>query len=319
VGGTPAVTNVTGSGTTYTVTASTGTGDGTIQLRITANLGNIKDALGNAMTAGFTTGDTYTFDRTGPTVSSINLVGSTPTNATSVQWTVTFGESVTGVDSTDFTLPTTGAVSGAAITNVSGSGATYTVTASTGTGDGTLGLNLADNDSITDALGNPLGGPGAGNGNFTGQTYTVDKTVPAPASVVAADAKKLGQIDAGNGSNHDTLTFTYSEAVNPASVTTGSVNVTFTDGGASNNDTITVPGIGTVDLGSKSWLTATSTKTESLSLSGSVVTLTITTNPTGNASGVAASNFTWSTSGGTAADAAGNVASGSATTNAQRF
>ena len=67
------------------------------------------------------------------------------------------------------------AVTGASITNVSGSGASYTVTANTGTGSGTLGLNLVDNDSITDGT-NPLGGSGAGNGNFTGQVYAIDKS-----------------------------------------------------------------------------------------------------------------------------------------------
>ena len=67
-------------------------------------------------------------------------------------------------------------MTGATLTGVSGSGTTYTVTASTGTGNGTLGLNLVDNDSIRDGSTNPLGGPGAGNGNFTGQVYTIDKT-----------------------------------------------------------------------------------------------------------------------------------------------
>jgi hypothetical protein len=74
-----------------------------------------------------------------------------------------------------------------------------------------------------------------------------------------------------------------------------------------------------VDLGSKSWLTGTSTKSETLSAVGNVYTLTITTDPAGNAAGVAASNFTWSTASGTAKDTAGNAALGSVTTNNQRF
>jgi len=86
-------------------------------------------------------------------VSSINRVGTTPTNATSVQFTVIFSESVTGVDTGDFTLATTG-VSGASISTVSPAGpaTTYTVTVNTGSGDGTIGLNLVDDDSIVMGL-----------------------------------------------------------------------------------------------------------------------------------------------------------------------
>jgi hypothetical protein len=52
------------------------------------------------------------------------------------------------------------------------------VTASTGAGSGTLGLNLTDDDSISDAGGNKLGGAGVGNGNFAGEVYTIDRTAP---------------------------------------------------------------------------------------------------------------------------------------------
>ena len=118
---------------------------------------------------------TVTNDTTPPTVVSINRVDSSPTNASTVHWTVTFSESVTGVDSTDFSLVGAGAT-GASITGVSGSGSSYTVTVGAGS-DGTLGLNLVDDDTIRDLTGNKLGGTGTGNGNFTtGQTYLVDRT-----------------------------------------------------------------------------------------------------------------------------------------------
>ena len=124
-------------------------------------------------------------DTTAPTVQSINRVGTTPTNAASVSWTVLFSESVTAVDAGDFALVTTGTVAGATITTVSGSGNQYTVTANTGTGNGTLGLNLVDNDTILDTSANPLGGPGV-NGSFTGQNYTIDKTQPTVTIAQAA-------------------------------------------------------------------------------------------------------------------------------------
>ena len=124
-------------------------------------------------------------DTIAPTVQSINRVGTTPTNAASVSWTVLFSESVTAVDVGDFALVTTGTVAGATITTVSGSGNQYTVTANTGTGNGTLGLNLVDNDTIRDTSANPLGGPGV-NGSLTGQIYTIDKTQPTVTIAQAA-------------------------------------------------------------------------------------------------------------------------------------
>ncbi len=183
LGGPPALTaNVTGSGTTWTVTATTGTGSGTLQLKLTSGSG-IKDTAGNALggTLPFL-GQTYTIDRTVPTVTSINRADANPTSASPVHWTVVFSKSVTGVDASDFALVNSG-LTGPAITGVSGSGTTYTVTASTGTGSGTLGLNLVDDDSIADNAGNKLGGTGNGNGNFTGQVYTVSSPVGMPFTI----------------------------------------------------------------------------------------------------------------------------------------
>ena len=71
-----------------------------------------------------------------------------PASASSVSWTAIFSESVTGVGEADFSLTRTGGLTGGAITGVAGSGTTYTVTASTGSGDGTLRVDLADDDSI---------------------------------------------------------------------------------------------------------------------------------------------------------------------------
>jgi len=167
-------------------------------------------------------------------------------------------------------------------------------------------------------------------------TYTsanvtkVDATAPTPMSVVALNGKTLATID-HSGNNQDTLTFTYSDAfgVSPGSIVAGwdgtqnkPVSVTFTNGGAA-NDTITIPGIGTVDLGSTTWLSGTpaaSTVSETLTSPGpNQFQIAITTDPANATSGNAASNFTWSTTGGTAKDGAANSATGSVTTNAQRF
>ncbi len=59
---------------------------------------------------------------------------------------------------------------------------TYTVTVGTGSLDGTIGLNLADDDSIADLIGNKLGGPGTSNGDSTGQVYSIDKPNNLPVA-----------------------------------------------------------------------------------------------------------------------------------------
>jgi hypothetical protein len=76
-------------------------------------------------------------------------------------------------------------VTGAIVTGVSGSGTTWMVTASTGSGNGTIRLDVVDDDTIVDVISNQLGGAGLGNGNFsTGEAYTIDKTVPTAGSLV---------------------------------------------------------------------------------------------------------------------------------------
>ena len=196
LGGTPAITNVTGSGATRTVTASTGSGSGTLGLNLVDD-DSIEDDAANKLNGGFT-GEVYTIDRNAPTVSSINRADANPTSAASVSWTVTFSESVTGVDAADFALANSGLGGTPAITNVTGSGATRTVTASTGTGSGTLGLNLVDDDSIADGVGNKLGGTGNGNGNFTGQVYTVDRGAPPPVFAFTGFFKPIDNLPTVN-------------------------------------------------------------------------------------------------------------------------
>jgi hypothetical protein len=113
-----------------------------------------------------------------PAVVSITHLDPTPTAALTVRFRVTFSEAVTGVDKTDFTLTLTGDIRYPYVSGVSGTGSTRTVTVNTGHQNGTLRLDVVDNDSILDAALNPLGGVGAGNGNFTtGDVYTINKSL----------------------------------------------------------------------------------------------------------------------------------------------
>ncbi|HXH92718.1 MAG TPA: DNA/RNA non-specific endonuclease, partial [Thermoanaerobaculia bacterium] len=171
------IANVAGSGSTYTVTVNTGSGDGTLQLDF---LGSAADSAGNATSGAFTSGQSYTIDKTPPTVQSITRVGAATTNAASVDFTVTYSEPVTGVSAQDWTLTTTG-VTGASVTATNGSGTTYTVTVNTGSGDGTIRLNVVTGGTVIDLAGNLL------QAGFTsGDVDTIDKTAPAVQSIVKA-------------------------------------------------------------------------------------------------------------------------------------
>lgn len=150
-----------------------------------------------------------------PMVLAVNRASSNPnTSNVPVSWTVTFSQSVTGVDASDFALVLGGAAAGASITSVTGSGATWTVTAATGTGYGTLGLNVVDNDSIVNADPTPLGGASTANGSFTGQVYTLAAPVVVLSKVASASAAALG----------DLVTFTIT-ASNPYSVDLSAVSI----------------------------------------------------------------------------------------------
>jgi CSLREA domain-containing protein len=92
-----------------------------------------------------------------PNVSAIVRASTSPTSAASVNFTVTFSESVQNVDTGDFTLTTTG-VTGASVTSITPvSASVYTVSVNTGSGSGTLRLDV-NSATIEDLSGNPLSG-----------------------------------------------------------------------------------------------------------------------------------------------------------------
>ncbi len=110
-------------------------------------------------------------DTTSPIVTSITRASTSATSASSVNFTVTFSENVTGVDVADFSLTTTG-VSGASVTSVSGSNSTYTVSVNTGSGNGTIRLDVPNSATIADAFSNALSGLPFN----TGEIYIVVKS-----------------------------------------------------------------------------------------------------------------------------------------------
>ncbi len=137
------------------------------------------DIAGNPSVPASST--TVNFNSTVPQVLSIETIPnpSSPRREQSLDFTVTFNRAMQNVDSNDFSLITTGGISLDSITNVSGSGSVYTVTIDTGTGDGTIQLAIPSSVTIQDLSNTSLSGPFP----ITGQTYTIDKTIPLLSSV----------------------------------------------------------------------------------------------------------------------------------------
>ena len=144
-----------------------------------------------------------------PSLTSIVRADVDSTNASTVDFTVTFRESVTGVDAGDFSLTTSG-ISGASIDSVSGSSTTYTVTVSTGTGVGTIRLDFDDDDSVSDGT-DPVG---PGDGSYSsGESYTItgDNDANLTASGVVSEPVALPTTAASTGAALDIFDFIISD------------------------------------------------------------------------------------------------------------
>lgn len=212
---------------TYNITVATVAGTGTARLDLVA--GGATDAAGN-QAAAFNGGTdaTYDVDQTAPSVSSIVTASANPTNATSVDFTVTFSEAVTGVDASDFTVANSGTTGN--VNSVTGSGNTYTVNVSGVSGNGSLGLNLnSSGTNIVDAAGNPISG-----GFTTGDIYTIDNTPPTLNSGSYFSNNGYSSQYAKVGDNL-TLSIGYNEVLQSLTMTIGGNPVTVTPSNGNRN------------------------------------------------------------------------------------
>ena len=181
VGGT-LTANVTGSGTTYTVSVTGMTGVGVVIAAIPA--GAATDALANPSAASTSTDNTVTFDNVVPTVTINQAAGqSDPTNTSPIVFSVIFSEPVTGFTSSDVSLSAS-TVGGTLVANVTGSGANYTVTVTGMNGLGTVVASIPSG-AATDLAANPTAAS-------TSTDNTVTYNAPAPGVTINQAA---GQTD----------------------------------------------------------------------------------------------------------------------------
>ncbi|MDO7877793.1 Ig-like domain-containing protein, partial [Hymenobacter sp. ASUV-10] len=154
--------NLSGSGTTYTFDVTPSSAG---IVTVSAAAGAAQDLAANNSAASNSYSVTYA-----PPVTVTGITPTaTPTNDGTATFTVTFSGSVTGVTAGSFSLTPSG-ISGATIAGVTGSGSSRTVTVNTGSGDGTLRLDLSNGAGIA---------PTVSNAPYTsGTPLTVDRTAP---------------------------------------------------------------------------------------------------------------------------------------------
>ena len=171
---------------------------GTVSVKVTASDGS------DSVSDTFDIVVSLPADTTAPTVTSIvrQTPTSSPTNADSLTWRVTFSEAVSNVDTADFAVSgTTATLSVSAVSGVTGA---YDVTASGGNLAGVTAmvtLSIASGHTIQDAATNALTNttPTGANDN----SYVVDNTAPT-VTITGVP---------GTSSAAFTATFTFTEAV----------------------------------------------------------------------------------------------------------
>ena len=163
---------ITGGPTVYTATVTGISGNGTLTLAVNP-ASDVQDLAANALASSVTSA-AVTIDNTAPNAVTISPVTASPTNATSVDFTVTFDEAVQNFNSaSDLVVTAVGASNTGA--TISGGPTTYTVTLTGVTGDGTLAIAVNTGSDVQDLAGNALAS------SFTSGTITIDNTSPAPA------------------------------------------------------------------------------------------------------------------------------------------
>ncbi len=215
---------VTGSGTTYNVAVSGMSGDGTVIASIAS--GRAHDEAGNGNTASTSTDNTVTYDSTGPSV-TINQAGGQddPTNASPINFTVVFNQSVSDFATGDVTLSGT---AGADTAVVTGSGTTYNVAVSGMSGDGTVIASIAAG----------VAHDGLGNGNSASTSTDNDVTYDATAPTVTINQDGVQD----DPTNDTTILFTVNFSESVTGFATGDITLSGTAGA----DTAVVTGSGSI-------------------------------------------------------------------------
>lgn len=226
---------------------------------LSLNGGTIVDAAGNSSMLTLPTpgaagslgnNKAYLIDAVAPTITVATLTTAAPADA-SISYQLTFSETVSNIDTTDFSLSSTGTAAGTVSAVSVSSGGSVTVTVNNISGTGSLRLDHVSSN-IADAAGNTLAA------YSSAQVHQVDRDRPVITSVAFDQAL----IDATN-ENSASFTLTGAETATTAnySISSSSVGTPVTGAVAVTNAGQTISGVNLSSLGDGT-LTLTLTLTD---------------------------------------------------------
>jgi hypothetical protein len=201
----------------YTFSASnTLAVDGTVIATIGSN--TVTDSVGNPGPGSSVAASTVTIDRTAPTITSFAPTTSSPTNGTSVAYSVTFSEAITGFASTDITLSGTSGTSGSwtRSTPVNTTGNTWTFNVSNASAISGTVIATIGSGTVSDSASNT--GPASSS---AASSVTIDRTAPTVSSFASTTSSPT---------NSTTINYsvTFSEAI--TGFTSADVTISGTSG-----------------------------------------------------------------------------------------
>ena len=222
------VTGVSGTGNSRTITIGSISGNGTLGITIVG--GTATDILGNLASATAASA-TFTVDDTPPVI-AISAPSATAANSSStISYTVTYGDNQSlktiALAPANVQLITTGTATGT-VTVAGTTGNTRTITISSISGDGTLGIAIAAG-TASDQAGNTA--PGAVSATFNVSATPPAVTISAPSVAITA-----------TGPVTYTITYSDSNFLHSSGLTQSKITL--------NKSTTTLKGTVTVDSGS---------------------------------------------------------------------
>ena len=233
--GPAAILSVAGGPSDYTVTVATPDYSGNLQLQLidddTIVDSNSIPIGGIGTDAIVSRTEALHVDSLAPQVTAIAVPPGTEPMARELAFFVTFDESVSGVDVTDFqTIDDAGAVGSVDAVVATDDTSVYRVDVSvTGTA-GSITLALIDDDTIVDVAGNPLGdvgiaGGGSGDGSFQSSAVVIDDATISGRMWIDSNADGLFDLDE---SGHSGITV-YADLNSSGTLDTGEPSVVTQD------------------------------------------------------------------------------------------
>jgi Ig-like domain CHU_C associated/Bacterial lectin len=160
----------------------------------------------------------YVTVTSGAQVTSLHIIDASPTSAATVHWRVTFDQAISGVTAANFAFNNPDSITGLAITSVTADttqpSTSWTITASTGTGTGILGLNWTGHQTESPTVPNSFVGD-----YYDFSVYPIISQYPASVGINVGSTATLSVVASLRGGGTPNYQWYSGTSVTPASAT----------------------------------------------------------------------------------------------------